>query len=223
MSDDGKKVDGPPAAPGGVTSGDDTTGGVDSASAASISAPAAHPGTAIEGNPEPLEDQEPVLPRALPDHDLLRGLIEPFDDAVWELSAGQDIVRIAPDRFAEFGTAARQAGFEVCVDVTAVDWFRQRRPRFDVVANLLSHRHVLRLRVIAGVDGDEPHIPSLTPIWPGANFAERETYDMYGIVFDGHPDLTRILMPDDWVGFPLRKDFAVGAVPVQFKDSHKVT
>jgi NADH-quinone oxidoreductase subunit C len=223
MSDGENKVDGPPAAPGGVTSGDDTTGGVDSASAASISAPAAHPGTDIEGNPEGVDVDAATPPRALPDNEVLRGLVEAFDDAVWESSAGQDVVRISPERFAQFGVAAREAGFEVCVDVTAVDWFRQRRPRFDVVANMLSHRHVLRLRVIAQVDGDDPRIPSLTPIWPGANFTERETYDMFGIVFEGHPDLTRILMPDDWVGFPLRKDFAVGAVPVQFKDSHKVT
>jgi NADH-quinone oxidoreductase subunit C len=59
-------------------------------------------------------------------------------------------------------------------------------------------------------------------VWPGANFPEREVYDMFGIRFDGHPDLSRILMPDDWEGFPLRKDFGTGSVPVHFKDSHKV-
>jgi len=69
---------------------------------------------------------------------------------------------------------------------------------------------------------ENPTVESLTPLWPGAGFAEREVYDMFGIVFAGHPDLTRILMPDDWEGHPLRKDFGVGSVPVQFKESHKV-
>jgi NADH-quinone oxidoreductase subunit C len=106
--------------------------------------------------------------------------------------------------------------------VTAVDWMRKRPLRFEVVANLLSHQHRLRLRMITSLPREEPSVPSLTPIWPGAGFAEREVFDMFGIDFDGHPDLTRILMPDDWEGHPLRKDFGVGSVPVQFKDSHKV-
>ncbi len=220
MSDE-KKTEGANPAPGGVTSDDDTTGGTDIATAASISGPAVHPGDDLLGNP-PLDPLRIEGQEGRPDNATLMALLEQFDDAVWSLSAGQDVVRVPAARFAEFGLAAKEAGFEVCADVTAVDWHRSRRPRFEVVANLLSLQHVLRLRVIAEVGGDEPTIPSLTPIWPGAGFAEREAYDMFGIVFDGHPDLTRILMPDDWVGYPLRKDFAVGSVPVQFKDSHKV-
>jgi NADH:ubiquinone oxidoreductase subunit C len=69
----------------------------------------------------------------------------------------------------------------------------------------------------------DPTVASLVPVWPGVNFPEREVYDMFGITFEGHPDLTRILMPDEWVGHPLRKDFGVGTVPVQFKESHKVS
>ena len=218
---DSKPTDGARSAPEGVTSGDDTSGGTDIATAASTSAPAAHPGDDILGTSD--EALEPSPSRGLPENPVLAALIESFDDAEWSLSAGQDVVRVPSARFGEFGAAAKLAGFEVCADVTVVDWYRKRRTRFDVVANLLSLRHVLRLRVIAEVGGEAPSIPSLTPIWPGAGFAEREAYDMFGIAFDGHPDLTRILMPDDWVGYPLRKDFAVGSVPVQFKDSHKVT
>ncbi len=159
--------------------------------------------------------------RLLPENSVLRTLVEAHAAAVWSLSANQDVVRLPPERLRDFAQQAKDAGFELLVDVSAVDWF-DRRPRFEVIVNLLSLQHRLRLRVIAEVGGDEPSIPSLVPIWPGANYAEREVYDMFGIIFEGHPDLTRILMPDEWEGYPLRKDFGVGSVPVQFKGSHKV-
>ena len=108
----------------------------------------------------------------------------------------------------------------MCVDVTAVDYLR-RAPRFEVVANLLSMRHGLRLRIRVGVPGDDPTCPSLVGVYPGANFYEREVFDLMGIRFDGHPDLTRILMPDDWEGHPLRKDSSVGSVPVLFKSAEE--
>lgn len=168
------------------------------------------------------EETGEVVVRALPEDDWLRGLVEPFAEAVWERSHGQDVVRLPADRLLEFAMAAKSAGFESLADVTAVDWFRHRRQRFELVVNLLSMAHRQRLRVLVPLEGDEPIVASLCPVWPGANFPEREVYDMFGIRFEGHPDLSRILMPDDWEGFPLRKDFGTGSVPVQFKDAHKV-
>ncbi len=153
--------------------------------------------------------------------ELIAGLVAAFEGAVLEDSHGQAVVRLPADQLAGFAVSAREAGFDVCADVTVVDWLGVRRERYDVVTNLLSMEHQVRLRLIVAIE--EPSVPSLTGVWPGAAFAEREAYDMFGVVFEGHPDLSRILMPDDWEGHPLRKDYGVGAVPVQFKDSHKVS
>ena len=90
--------------------------------------------------------------------------------------------------------------------------------RFELVANYLSHPRNRRLRVITEVPEGDTTVASIADVYPGVNFAERETYDMFGITFEGHPDLTRILMPDDWEGHPLRKDDAPGRVPVAFKE-----
>jgi NADH-quinone oxidoreductase subunit C len=153
---------------------------------------------------------------------VLADLFDGLEAAVVEDSHGQVVVRLDPSDWRSFAEAAKSAGFEVCVDVTAVDWMRQRPERFEVIANLLSMEHKLRLRMITALGRVDPRVDSLVPLWPGANFAEREVFDMFGIEFEGHPDLTRILMPDDWDGHPLRKDFGVGGVPVQFKASHQV-
>ena len=93
--------------------------------------------------------------------------------------------------------------------------------RFEVVANYLSHVRNRRIRVICAVPADDRSVPSLTGVYPGTNFPEREIFDFFGIEFAGHPDLTRILMPDDWEGHPLRKDYPPARVPVTFKgDPH---
>jgi len=155
-------------------------------------------------------------------NELLESLATRFESVTWEESHGQDVARMPTEVWIDFAESAKESGFEVCVDVTAVDWLRSRSERYEVVANLLSMEHMTRLRMVTTVGREDPSVGSLTPIWPGAGFAEREVYDMFGIVFDGHPDLTRILMPDDWEGHPLRKDFGVGSVPVQFKASHQV-
>lgn len=153
---------------------------------------------------------------------VLEKLAEAFESVVWEDSHGQTVARVPAEEWGSFAEAAKEAGFEVCADVTAVDWMRERPERYEVVASLVSMQHKVRLRMITSVGREEPTVASLTPIWPGAGYAEREVYDMFGIRFDGHPDLTRILMPDDWEGFPLRKDYGVGMVPVQFKAAHEI-
>jgi NADH-quinone oxidoreductase subunit C len=89
-------------------------------------------------------------------------------------------------------------------------------PRFGVHYQLLSMRRTERLNVKARVGGDEPHLPTVVDLFPGANFQEREVYDMFGVVFDGHPDMRRILMPEDYEGFPQRRDFPIGGEPVLF-------
>jgi len=101
--------------------------------------------------------------------------------------------------------------FALLSDVTAVDWW-PAEPRFQVVYHLASLEHAQRLRLEVGLRGEDAHIPTMTTLWAGANWPEREVFDLFGIVFDGHPDLRRVLMPEDWEGYPLRKDY-----PVQIK------
>jgi NADH-quinone oxidoreductase subunit C len=145
-----------------------------------------------------------------------------LDAAELEVAADGKTVTARIDRegYVDLMTAARDAGFDTFVDLCAVDYFR-RQPRFEVVVIVFSLEQLRRLLVKVGVPGGEPALDSLTPLWPGANFYEREAYDLFGIHFSGHPDLTRILLPDDWEGHPLRKDYAVGSVPVQFKGAHQ--
>ncbi|MFP3913462.1 MAG: NADH-quinone oxidoreductase subunit C [Actinomycetota bacterium] len=203
---------------------DETTGAqggasADVSSAAAIHAPHRHPVLKLY----PVSGAVPTGDPREPD-EFMGALLEAFeDDAYLEGSHGQEVVRLLPERWLDFARACKEAGFEMCSDITAVDWFRHRRLRFEVVANLVSQQHRRRLRVLMPLPAEDPTLPSVVSVWPGAGFAERETYDMYGIVFEGNEDLTRILMPDDWEGHPLRKDYNVGAVPVQFKGSPKAT
>jgi NADH-quinone oxidoreductase subunit C len=106
--------------------------------------------------------------------------------------------------------------FELCSSVSAVDYIRAP-DRLHSVYHLTSMTYRRRIRLEVAVPVEDPHIPSVTGVYPTADWQERETYDMYGIVYDGHPALTRILMPDDWEGFPQRKDYPLGGVPVEYK------
>jgi NADH-quinone oxidoreductase subunit C len=98
--------------------------------------------------------------------------------------------------------------FTFLAELTAVD-FWPREPRFEIVYLLVSLTHHHRLRVKVRVGGEQPHLATVSEIWPAANWLEREVWDLFGVVFDGHPDLRRLLMPEDWDGFPLRKDYPV--------------
>lgn len=142
-------------------------------------------------------------------------------------SGDQLTVHPAREGYLELVAALRGDGYWVCTDLCGVD-YRGYGPgralppgvspeRFEVVANLLDPTARRRVRVRVQVPEDEPTVASITPLHPGADYHERETWDLFGIHFDGHPHLTRILMPDEWEGHPLRKDYAVGRIPVQFK------
>jgi NADH-quinone oxidoreductase subunit C len=98
--------------------------------------------------------------------------------------------------------------FRLLAEVTAVDWW-PKEPRFEVIYHLASLDKRARLRLKVRVRGDEAHVPTVLPIWPSAGWLEREVWDLMGIAFDGHPDLRRVLMPEDWEGHPQRKDYPV--------------
>jgi len=141
---------------------------------------------------------------------------ERFGDAVTEAAMfrgdlGLSVRRDAIHDVCLFLRDAPELRFNYLSTVTAVDYLNLGRlPRFDVVYHLLSLEFCHRVRLKAAVPDDDLHVRSIFDVWPGADWYERETYDMFGIVFDGHPSLSRIMMPDDWQGHPLRKDFPVG-------------
>jgi NADH-quinone oxidoreductase subunit C len=132
------------------------------------------------------------------------------------------------DQYVAVVAAYRDSGYEMCADLCGVDYLfhpTRRLPegvlpeRFEVVVGLLSLSLARRVRVRVQVPGDDAEVDTLFDLYPGVEAMEREAYDLFGIVFRGHPDMTRILMPEDWEGHPLRKDYGVGRVPVQFKDA----
>jgi NADH-quinone oxidoreductase subunit C len=141
---------------------------------------------------------------------------------------GQPTVHTDQARYLALMEALYADGYESCIGVTGVDYLTHpgrdlpegvTAERFEVVVELLSISNRLRLRVRCQVAEANPTVASLFDLWPGSEAHERETFDMYGVRFDDHPDLTRILMPEDWEGHPLRKDYATGHVPVQFKEA----
>ncbi|MGD0982327.1 MAG: NADH-quinone oxidoreductase subunit C [Acidimicrobiales bacterium] len=141
---------------------------------------------------------------------------------------GQEVLHVTRERYLEVAGALKDVGFEMCADLCAVDYLRHldrplpegvRAERFEIVVNLLSLEHHQRVRLRVQVPETDPVVPTLFDIYPGTENMEREAFDLFGVCFEGHPDQTRILMPDDWEGHPLRKDYSVGRVPVQFKEA----
>jgi NADH-quinone oxidoreductase subunit C len=145
-------------------------------------------------------------------------------------SRGQTVLHPARDQYLDVVKALADDGYGMCTDVTAVDYLVHpgrtlpdgtAPERFEVVVVLLDIPNRRRVRLRVQVPESDPSLPSLFDVHPGTEALEREVFDMFGIVFTGHPDLTRILMPEDWVGHPLRKDYEVGEIPVQFKAARR--
>ncbi len=146
--------------------------------------------------------------------------------------SADDIRFVAREAYLDTVKALADEGYTMCIDLTCVDYLE--RPgrslpaeagdivaeRFEVVVNLLDMTNRRRLRLRVQVPVDEPTLPTLFDVHPGSEAMEREVFDMFGVEFDDHPDLTRILMPEDWVGHPLRKDYEIGRIPVQFKGAN---
>jgi NADH-quinone oxidoreductase subunit C len=181
------------------------------APAAKPAAPAAHAGAehAPKAAP-PSGPPDPPPPADKPVPGFIAALQSALPGAVTGISywVGDWTVIVAADKILEVARHlryAQDAAFDLCSDVTATDW-PPRAERFDVIYCLYSTRHHHRVRVKAKVAENQP-IASVTPVWPAANWLEREVWDMFGVNFTGHPDRRRILMPEDWQGFPQRKDY----------------
>jgi NADH-quinone oxidoreductase subunit C len=137
-------------------------------------------------------------------------LLTSLPDAVLDAKFDRDelTLTIARDEIRAAASVVQQAGYNFLEDVTCVDWYPSE-PRFHVVYHIVSFSLKERIRLVAPVDSIDPSIDSITPVWPSANFYEREVWDLFGVRFNGHPNLRRIMMPDEWEGHPLRKDYPV--------------
>jgi len=178
-------------------------------------------GTAEATPPKPAAAAPPKTPTPAPakeappkpvplDNELVKRMKERFGEAIPEawLDRKQAIIVVAAAKLREVALYCRdEEKFDMLTDLTAVDW-PKREKQFDVILNLYSFakNERVRLKVWAG-DGEK--VPSVVSVWPAANWLEREAYDMFGIVFEGHPDLRRILLPEEWQGHPLRKDYDI--------------
>jgi NADH-quinone oxidoreductase subunit C len=175
----------------------------------------ARPRREVPGSPKPyggyFDDVTDALEEAYP----------AFADAVEKVVVDRDelTLHIVPEKIAEVAQTMRDdesLRFELCSSVSAVDYLNTDARRLHVCYQLTSMTYRGRVRLEAAVPAGGS-LPSVTSVYPTADWQERETYDMFGVIFTGHPNLTRILMPDDWEGFPQRKDSPLGGVPVEYK------
>ena len=145
---------------------------------------------------------------------LVASLTDAAPGAIIEQVPSRDLhttIYVSRDHVEAISRALRdraELGFSLLAELTAVD-FWPREPRFEVVYLLVSIANRVRLRVKVRLQGADAHLATVTSVWPAANWLEREVWDLFGIAFDGHPDPRRLLMPEDWEGFPLRKDYPV--------------
>jgi NADH-quinone oxidoreductase subunit C len=142
-----------------------------------------------------------------------------FNNAIEKLivDRGELTLHVKREKLVEVALVLRdKLLFEVCLGVNGVHYPEDKGRELHAVYALLSMTNNRRIRLEVSVPDSDPHIPSVVEVWAGNNWHERETYDMFGIIFDGHPALTRILMPDDWPGHPQRKDYPLGGIPVEY-------
>jgi NADH-quinone oxidoreductase subunit C len=147
---------------------------------------------------------------AMPDHPAIKALLAWKPDALTDAKFDFDelTLTVAPGEIRAACAAVQAAGYNFFEDMTAVDWF-PLAPRFQLSYHILSFAMKERIRLRVMLDESELSVDSITPVWAGANFYEREVFDLFGIRFADHPDLRRIMLPDDWEGHPLRKDYPV--------------
>jgi NADH-quinone oxidoreductase subunit C len=159
--------------------------------------------------PPTISGKQAVLAE-MPDHPAIKALLtmnpDAFADARFDF--GELTLTIMSTEIRAACSAVQAAGYNFFEDMTAVDWF-PLSPRFQLSYHILSFGLKERIRMRVLLEEAEPSIDSITPVWPGANYYEREVFDLFGIHFADHPDLRRIMMPDDWKGHPLRKDYPV--------------
>ena len=162
--------------------------------------------------------EETTVAADLPEDPVLAGLAEQFPSVSFREGDTYDEAVVEPADAVAFAEAAKEAGYDAFADLCAVDYLQRRPVRYEVVLNLLDLTRPARLLIKVPVPAPGPEMPTLTGVFPGSNAYEREAWDLMGIRFTDHPDLVRILLPEEWEGHPLRKDAPVGSVPVQFKE-----
>jgi NADH-quinone oxidoreductase subunit C len=143
---------------------------------------------------------------AHPDNAAVKALADLATDAKYDRA--ELTITIARENIIAAGKAVQQAGYNFLEDVTAVDWYPSE-PRYQITYHILSMSLKERIRLVVRLDGENAAVDSITPVWPSANFYEREVFDLFGVHIGGHPNLRRIMMPEDWNGHPLRKDYPV--------------